>query len=236
MSDLSDLQATETVRIVGSTSGGTEQTPIQSTSQGGLHTNLRDSNGNEIGGIVDPTSTSFGITVRNIPFCRSTYSVGVAGLVPVANATDIFTITGSASKTIYVKKITVSGTQSTASHRNILLIKRSTANSGGTSTTPTIVGLDSNNPVQTAVVRAYTANPTLGTTVGTLRAQTGTFPVPQPANAQGAVALNPVIWDFNIGDSQPVVLRGVAQVLSVNLNGVSFTGGSLSIYIEWIEE
>lgn len=48
MSDLNGIQATEATRIVGSDAAGVEQTPVQSTNSGALHTNLRDSDGNAI--------------------------------------------------------------------------------------------------------------------------------------------------------------------------------------------
>jgi hypothetical protein len=36
--------------------------------------------------------------------------------------------------------------------------------------------------------------------------------------------------------AQAIVLRGINEVFSVNLNGVTVTGGSLNIQIEWTEE
>ncbi len=48
MADLSDIQAAGVTKIVGSDSIGSEQTPVQSTADGGLHTNLRNSSGTEI--------------------------------------------------------------------------------------------------------------------------------------------------------------------------------------------
>lgn len=55
MADLSDIQAAQTVKIVGSDSAGFEQTPVQSTTGGAIHTNLRTGAGQEI------SSTSNGI-------------------------------------------------------------------------------------------------------------------------------------------------------------------------------
>lgn len=183
-----------------------------------------------------PTTSNNGLVTRNIPYKVRTYSVGSTGLVPVASATDVFTITGSGTTTVRIKEISISGTQTTASRRAILLIKRSTANSGGTSSTLTIAPLDSDSAAATAVVRTYTANPTLGTSVGTLRAEMGTFPVATPNNAQGATTLNKVTWTFGQDDSEVPTLRGTSQVLSLNLNAVSWTGGSLSVYVQWTEE
>lgn len=56
MADLTQLQATEAVRIVGSDATGLELTPVQSTTGGGLHTNLRDNSGNELGTSANPVA------------------------------------------------------------------------------------------------------------------------------------------------------------------------------------
>lgn len=48
MSDLSDIQGTDAVRIVGASTTGAEQTPVGSTPTGSLKTNLNDSLGNEL--------------------------------------------------------------------------------------------------------------------------------------------------------------------------------------------
>lgn len=54
MSDLTDLQAAGTTKIIGSDSTGLEQAAVQSTSSGGLHTNLRDATGTELGTATTP--------------------------------------------------------------------------------------------------------------------------------------------------------------------------------------
>ena len=63
MADLSDLQAAQSIKVIGADSAGVEQTPVHSTSHGGLHTNLRNNSGTEIGTSgsplrVDPTGTT----------------------------------------------------------------------------------------------------------------------------------------------------------------------------------
>lgn len=54
MADLTDIQAAETVKIVGSDSTGLETTAVAATTQGGLHTNPRNSAGVEIGTVANP--------------------------------------------------------------------------------------------------------------------------------------------------------------------------------------
>lgn len=63
MADLSDIQAAGVTKVVGSDGTGVEQTPVQSTVGGGLHANLRNTAGTEVGTAaapvrVDPTGTT----------------------------------------------------------------------------------------------------------------------------------------------------------------------------------
>jgi hypothetical protein len=65
MADLSDVNASQSIKIIGSDSTGVEQTPVQSTSNGGLHTNLRNNAGTEIGTQSNPMFTSTFSTSTN---------------------------------------------------------------------------------------------------------------------------------------------------------------------------
>lgn len=162
---------------------------------------------------------------------RATYSAAASGLTPAASATDVFTITGSASKTIKITRISVTGSTTAGSGVlvNLQIIKRSTANSGGTSTTLTNVPHDSTSAAATATVRSYTANPTLGSTVGTIRAERVAF-------ESTSVIASRLNWDFGTRGAKNIVLRGTSEVIAINLSAKTVTGGSLSIDIEWVEE
>src|SRR6266702_1925230 len=78
---------------------------------------------------------------------KATFSAGITGLVPVTAATDIFTITGSATKLVKVTHIAIYGSSTLAAETilPIALLKRSSADLTGTSTSPTRVAHDSNN-------------------------------------------------------------------------------------------
>lgn len=223
MADLTDLQAAQSVKIVGSDNTGVEQTPVQSTANGSLQVNLRDNAGTELGTAANPLYA----VANTVP----TYSAAITGLVAAATPTDIFTITGSATKTIRISLISISGTASLTAVKETLLIKRSTANSGGTSTTPSAVPHDSTNAAGTAVVRAYTVNPTLGTAIGTIR--TAKFIL---QSASTSTAMDYKTFEFGNKPLQAVVLRGTTEVLALNLNLITSAGNSLNIYIEWTEE
>lgn len=158
------------------------------------------------------------------------YSAGVISLAPAASATDIFTITGSATKTVRVTEFTLQCTETTAGAVGIQLLKRSAANTGGTSTAPTRVPHDSTSAAATATVLAYTANPSgLGALVGLVRATRETWLAPASV---ASASRNP----FTLYNGLPVVLRGTGEVLAANLNAVTVTGGNCAIWTTWTEE
>lgn len=160
-----------------------------------------------------------------------TYSAGFSGSVAALLATDVFTILGSATKTIRVTCIKMSATTTAGSGLsiNLTLVKRSTADSGGTSTTATIVPHDSASAAGTAVIRNYTVNPTLGTAVGIVRSErltTGTT-----GTSSGIID-----WEFGTRPGQALVLRGTSEQLCMNFGTVTITGSVIAFCIEWTEE
>ena len=167
----------------------------------------------------------------NIGAPSMTYAAAVSGLAPAALATDVFAISGSATKTIRISKLAINGVQTTAGQVAILVVKRSTANTGGTSTAQTKIPYDSANAAATATVLAYTANPTtLGTVVGTITASR--LFVPGVASATDAQGFSIVVGDVG---QQFITLRGAAENLCINLNGVTVAGGAVNVTIEWTE-
>jgi hypothetical protein len=174
-----------------------------------------------------------GVTLTSAVTNR-TYSATVTGLVPAASATDFLTVTGVAGHIVRVTRAECSGTATAAGSAAVVALVRSTADSGGTSTSPTAVAADSTDTAALAAVKAYTANPTAGTLVGNVRAAF----LGLAANAS-AVAAPSLVWTF--GDRSTtrvgVVLRGANQVFALNGNGASFPAGtSLSCSVEWIEQ
>jgi hypothetical protein len=160
---------------------------------------------------------------------KASYSAS-ALFTPVATASDIFYISGSATKTIRIASIQIQATQTTASYRDILLIKRSTANSGGTSTAPTKISHDSTDVASTVgSLLAYTANPTVGTPVGTIISRKLFI----STTSLGGGELN---LDFTGSLTKAVVLRGTAEGLAINLNAVTSAGNLFAITIHWTEE
>ena len=162
---------------------------------------------------------------------KTTYSCSFTALVGATAATDVVEIIGSATKTVRVKRIKISGTATAAAAIDVLFIKRSTAATGGTSTSATVVPMDSNNAAGTAVVKGYTANPTTGSAVGTIESHKPTL-----TTAAGAIPNVPLVIEFGDNGNQNVILRGAAQTLCINLNGATITGNSLNVTVLFTEE
>lgn len=159
-----------------------------------------------------------------------TYSATSMSFASAANATDIFTIYGSATKTIRITKIKISATKQNNGTETIILLKRSTQNAGGTATVHTNVGYDSSLAAGTAIVRSYTANPAaLGTLVGSLKSERLFI-----STANGGH--EDYLIEFGIGNGDLPVLRGVDEGLCINLNGVTVVNSVININIEWTEQ
>jgi hypothetical protein len=171
------------------------------------------------------------IPVTTTSNLAATYSASITGLNVAANPTDIFTIVGSNTKTIKIISITFSATKTNSSIVDVILLKRSTDNTGGTFTTPTKVPHNSTDPASTATIRAYTANPTLGTLAGNLRSDKILIPSGTSSSSPITNAIESVSTV-----AKPITLIGESEAISLNLNGVSVNGSSINISVIWIEE
>jgi hypothetical protein len=146
---------------------------------------------------------------------------------PTIAATDIMVLSGAASWTICVTDVRVSGITSSAANLPFSLIKRSTADSGGTSVAVTPTPLDSLFPAAQATAKYYTANPTLGTQVGQLNS---TY-VPISVNTAAASSNY-----ASIGTKSTVALRGTGEQLAVSLGSSTITtNNSMRVGFEWYE-
>lgn len=226
-----------------STTAATEDNvaAVRITAQRAAHINFRNNAGTEIGTAsapvrVDPTGTttqpvSGTVTASVGDGTKATYSASVISLLLSAATTDFFTLTGSGTKTIRITQMAVDFTGG-GNLVAVQVVKRSTANTGGTSTTPAAVPHDSSDAAGSATVRAYTVNPTvLGSLVGTIRADRVDSPLLTSTTAPAET-----VYSFGVRPSKAVVLRGTGEVLAFNLNGATLSGANVSIYIEWTEE
>jgi hypothetical protein len=155
----------------------------------------------------------------------------VGGLAVGATANqDMFRISGSATRTVYVKKIRVSMTATATQGNNIHLIKRSAANTGGTSTALALVAQSSTSTAATAAVVQYTAAPTSGAAVGPVRSQKYLIPT--------ATALynSEKVFEFGENHGNPIVLNGTAQGIGIVFGTAPGAGANANITVEWEEE
>lgn len=165
------------------------------------------------------------------PLTGATYSAGAASYTGYASPTDFFSIKGSATKTISIINIRLSGYATANNNIPVALLKRSTADTGGTPTTLTNVPLDSIFPTATATIVTYAAAPTVGTLVGALCACQ--VELPSTSGVGGTI----MEWNFNRNGASPLVLRGANEMVALNAYGVSFPAGTnLNITVTWIEQ
>lgn len=95
MADLNDVQSAGITKLVGSDSVGVEQTPIQSTSAGSIHTNLRNNAGTEIGTTANPISVSPGAASDLLGTGTVAALNGAVTVNTQGRGTLIFTLTGT---------------------------------------------------------------------------------------------------------------------------------------------
>jgi hypothetical protein len=171
---------------------------------------------------------------------KTTYAAGFIGLVPPASATDTICLAGSATKTIKLTQVKLSGTAGTLVTVPITLVRRATVATGGTAASTTanpannISKLDTNNATATAVPIAYTAVPTITDAAPTyLDSASLTL-----GTTAAATVTNPLLFDYSNVQNllQPVTLRGVAQQVCLNFNTISISSGVLNGTLVWTEE
>lgn len=147
-----------------------------------------------------------------------------------ASPTDLAGLPGNASNTVVVTKVLMGCTQTTAGILTMNLLKRTTADTAGTSSSTAIHKQDSTGAAAVSVPLTYTANPTLGTQEATT-ANVDTWQ--GGAMATGTATPN----DIYIGNFErnPIVLRGTAEVLYINFGGTAHSGLSCSTTFFWME-
>jgi hypothetical protein len=170
-----------------------------------------------------------GASYTNAEGRKATYSA--CAIFSPGAAGDVAVLPGSATKTIRVLRVEFScSTSGTAQIQTIQLIKRSTADSGGTSAAVVAVPHDSLFPAASAAPRSYTAAPILGTLVGPVRGDRANDPTSISSGA------NLTSWTFGTEPGgSAIVLHGVAEQLCVNMASVPSVQ-SVTAMFTWTEE
>lgn len=167
-----------------------------------------------------------------------TYSASSIGLVPASAATDIFCISGSATKSISIKRLEVSGIAGTAISVPVTVLRRVSLDTGGTAAVTTALPVatpnESTDPAATATLIAYTANPTIVDTAPVYpRSTYVSLPV-----TTGNVASQVWVFGEEVGwftKALNIPKASTTQQYCVNLNATTITTGSLNLSISWVE-
>lgn len=182
-------------------------------------------------GVSAPTTAS-GVPYVVTESIKPTYRAAASDVAPAATATDIATLCGSASSVVRVDRIEITADSTAAASMNFYIYKTSTANTGGATSAVAAVPMDSADPVATATVVKYTANPTLGTRgliISNLYAL--------PGAASSGLPIVPWAEDFSTRNDKALVLRGTGECAAVNLNGQVIPAGmTVHVGFTWTEE
>lgn len=166
---------------------------------------------------------------QDVDITRYAFSASTNNFTLASSPTDITGLCGNAQTTTLVTGLRVSCTQTTAGIVQGSVIKYSSKFAGAWSTA-TAVSQDSNFGLATSTVTWFTANPTRGVEVG--HVDDVLFGVMAPATATpNDIYISPASWR-----NKPQVLRGAAQCITFNLEGVTATGGKCSVAWDWLED
>lgn len=174
------------------------------------------------------TATSGGVTVKQPSI--DTYRFATGFYDPGTTPTCVLSISGIANKKLKLLRLRLAYTISTNSASfpdKIFINKRSTLNTGGTSTTETSVANDSASGSSSAVVKSYTVKPSsLGTLVGRI-ASLGIYGNLSAPSAPPTM----VIYEAPITGAAET-LNNANELIEVSWNGVTPLGGTPLIAID----
>jgi hypothetical protein len=192
--------------------------PANATAEG-----LKDTAGNLQDALADTNGRQF---FKSYPDTTTT-SYHASSLFAGSSTTDNAVMPGNATNTVLLNKVTVTCTQTTAGIVTLTLIKRSAADTSGTSATMTKVPDDANYAAAVSAPLTYTGTgPTVGTAIGNLDvAQFG-------CNASATAGPNDI---YIFKPMKPIIIRGTAQQVAVNMGNAAITGGTLSVTFDWEE-
>lgn len=139
MADLSGNEAAGTTKVIGSDASGVEQTPVQSTVNGGLHINLRNNSGTELGTTLNPLkvdpsgNTNQPVVITEFP----TFSVADFDIA-ISNNKSMIAIQNTGTAVVRIREIWIINDRTTAvtGVAGEFQVNRINSFSGGTALTP----------------------------------------------------------------------------------------------------
>jgi hypothetical protein len=158
-------------------------------------------------------------STRLLDCALATFTVARPRYQPPATQTDAWQFQGGALVQTKFRYIRITGVAVLARQLSVDLIKRSTADTGGTPTTVTPQKMDSSDAAAATGCKEFAAVPTpLGTAIGTVLASSiAITPDTFAAGYSGMALLFPGL-DASF---KPITLNGVAEFLCINLAGVA---------------
>jgi hypothetical protein len=184
------------------------------------------------------------IPVVSLDSTRVTYRVSAQFTPQATAAVTLITITGSATKTVRIKRIVLGGVSTALSDRGIITLQRTSAlGAGGTLVAPTVAFLDrgagATYAAATAVVNHWTttlkaAGTGVGGAISTQRLFTDTVTTPTVASREDCI----LFPERGVLVGSAIVLRGATDFLEVqNINASDLAAGtSLTYAVEWEED
>ena len=186
---------------------------------------------NQTGGTYATVGCSY--QQNGIPSFVKTYRLAVYNQAWASQSGDLVYIQGSATKTVRILKIVVSGQATAAAFAGITVQRHSATDTSGTCTaqTGTAIGsLDTNNTTPTATVNLCTAAATPGASAGTIdacRLDVGAVGTP--------TAPDVCAFTYGVNDDQMLTLRGTGDYIGIN-TGSFGAGGVVDVVVEYAEE
>lgn len=167
---------------------------------------------------------------------KATYTAALTVKTATAAGTaPFFSICGSATKTVRVQQIVISGTVATAAvYGEVTLRKTSTATSAGTPTALVAVPAESTDAAATVgLLNFYTALATAGALVGTVGHQIDVFPI----TGTVAASMPYIVFDYTVrGETKAPTLRGTTQCLEAGFGTTPGNTPTLDLSVMWTEE
>lgn len=166
----------------------------------------------------------------------ATYGAVSIGVAPASSATDFACIAGAAGKVIRLQRLKINGTAGTLINIPATIVKRASLDTGGTPATttgaPVAYSFDSSNTTASAVLVAYTANPTIvDSSPGYL--DTGILVLTATGTLAGSTGL---VFDWiNRNYMEAPTLRKATEQICVNLNATSPSSGVVNTIFQWTE-
>jgi hypothetical protein len=184
------------------------------------------------------------IPVVSLDSTRVTYRASASFTPQATAAVTLITVTGSASKTVRIKRIFLGGASTALSVAPIIALQRTSAlGAGGTLVAPTVAFLDrgagASYAAATAVVNHWTttlkaAGTAVGGPISTQRLFTDTVTTPTVASRPGLM----LFPEYGMPIGSAIVLRGATDFLEVqNVNAGNLAAGTvLEYFVEWEED